>query len=269
MCSRYLSQWPEVRIGSDEMWDQSEAALRAALDKRGLEYVVNEGDGAFYGPKIDMHMTDSLGRSWQLGTVQLDYNFPERFDLTYIGPDDQPHRVVMLHRALLGSFERFIGILIEETAGELPFWLAPTHVAVLPVSDRHVDYAREVRDALRAAGLRVEVDERTESISRKIREAELQKTPYMMILGDREAEGRTISLRGHGVRAEVDGRTESVGRKIRDAELRKVPFMLVVGDREAEDGTVAVREHRHGDTGSEPVDAFAQRVAARTRARSA
>ena len=193
-----LSTRPEVRVGSDEMWDRSEAALKAALDSRGLEYTVNEGDGAFYGPKIDMHMTDSLGRSWQLGTVQLDYNFPERFDLTYIGSDDQPHRVVMLHRALLGSFERFIGILLEETAGELPFWLAPTQAAVLPVSDRHVEYAHEVLTALRAAGLRGEVDERTESVGRKIREAELQKTPYMMLVGDREQEGRQVALRRHG-----------------------------------------------------------------------
>jgi threonyl-tRNA synthetase len=193
-----LSTRPEVRVGTDEMWDRSEAALQAALDKRGLEYTVNEGDGAFYGPKIDMHMTDSLGRSWQLGTVQLDYNFPERFDLVYIGPDDQPHRVVMLHRALLGSFERFIGILLEETAGELPFWLAPEHVAVLPVSDRHVEYGREVLAALRGAGLRGAIDERTESVGRKIREAELQKTPYMMIVGDREAESREVALRRHG-----------------------------------------------------------------------
>jgi threonyl-tRNA synthetase len=193
-----LSTRPEQRIGSDEMWDRSEAALRAALDKRGLEYTVNEGDGAFYGPKIDMHMTDSLGRSWQLGTVQLDYNFPERFELDYIGADDQPHRVVMLHRALLGSFERFIGILLEETGGELPFWLAPVQAAVLPVSDRHAEYAHEVAAALRAAGLRPEVDDRTESVGRKIREAELQKTPYMLVVGDREAEQRAVALRRHG-----------------------------------------------------------------------
>ena len=190
-----LSTRPEVRVGTDEMWDRSEAALQAALDRRGLEYTINPGDGAFYGPKIDMHMTDSLGRSWQLGTVQLDYNFPERFDLTYVGPDDQPHRVVMLHRALLGSFERFIGILIEETAGELPYWLAPVQAAVLPVADRHAPYAREVAGALSAAGVRAEVDERSESIGRKIREAELQKVPNMLVVGDREAEASAVSLR--------------------------------------------------------------------------
>jgi threonyl-tRNA synthetase len=190
-----LSTRPEVRVGTDEMWHRSEAALRAALDSRGLEYTVNEGDGAFYGPKIDMHMTDSLGRSWQLGTVQLDYSFPERFDLTYVGSDDQPHRVVMLHRALLGSFERFIGILLEETAGELPYWLAPVQAIVLPVADRHVDYAREVEAALRSSGVRAEVDDRSESIGRKIREAELQKVPNMLVVGDREAESGAVSLR--------------------------------------------------------------------------
>jgi threonyl-tRNA synthetase len=211
-----LSTRPDVRVGTDEMWDRSEAALQAALDKRGLEYTINEGDGAFYGPKIDMHMTDSLGRSWQLGTCQLDYNFPERFDLTYIGADDQPHRVVMLHRALLGSFERFIGILLEETGGELPFWLAPVQAAVLPVADRHVPYAREVAEAARAAGLRLEVDERTESVGRKIREAELQKTPYMFVVGDREAEQRAVALRRHG---EGDLGTVSVDEVI--ARLRE------------------------------------------------
>jgi threonyl-tRNA synthetase len=180
------------------MWDHSEAVLQAVLDRRGLEYTVNEGDGAFYGPKIDMHMTDSLGRSWQLGTCQLDYNFPERFDLTYIGPDDQPHRVVMLHRALLGSFERFIGILLEETGGELPFWLAPVQAAVLPISDRHVTYAEEIEHMLRNAGLRPEVDRRTESVGRKIREAELQKIPYMLVVGDREQEDGLVALRRHG-----------------------------------------------------------------------
>jgi threonyl-tRNA synthetase len=193
-----LSTRPEVRVGTDEMWDHSEAVLQGVLDKRGVEYTLNEGDGAFYGPKIDMHMTDSLGRSWQLGTCQLDYNFPERFDLTYTGPDDQPHRVVMLHRALLGSFERFIGILLEETGGELPFWLAPVQAAVLPISDRHVPYADEIEHALRNAGLRPEVDRRTESVGRKIREAELQKIPYMLVVGDREQEDGLVALRRHG-----------------------------------------------------------------------
>jgi threonyl-tRNA synthetase len=218
-----LSTRPEQRVGDDALWDRAEAALAQALEARGLPYVLNEGDGAFYGPKIDLHMTDSLGRSWQLGTVQLDYSFPERFELTYTGADNAEHRVVMIHRALMGSYERFIGILTEHLAGEFPVWLAPVQAIVLPIADRHVDAGREVRDALRTAGLR----------------------------------------------GELDDRTESVARKIRDAELRKVPYMLVVGDREARDGTVAVREHRHGDTGSEPVAGFVARLADITARRSA
>jgi threonyl-tRNA synthetase len=193
-----LSTRPEVRVGSDELWDRAEAALAQALDDRGLSYVLNEGDGAFYGPKIDLHMTDSLGRSWQLGTVQLDYSFPERFDLTYSGADNAEHRVVMIHRALMGSYERFIGILTEHLAGEFPVWLAPVQAIVLPISDRHIDAARNVQAALRAAGLRGEVDERTESVGRKIRDAELRKIPYMLVVGDREAEDSSVAVREHG-----------------------------------------------------------------------
>jgi len=190
-----LSTRPEQRIGTDEMWDRAEDALRQALDAKGLAYRTNEGDGAFYGPKIDMHMTDSLGRSWQLGTVQLDYSMPERFGLVYTGADNAEHRPVMIHRALVGSFERFVGILIEHLGGELPLWLAPVQCAVLPVADRHNGYAREVAGALRDAGLRAEVDQRTESIGRKIRDAELQKLPYMLVVGDREAEAGAVSVR--------------------------------------------------------------------------
>jgi threonyl-tRNA synthetase len=190
-----LSTRPENRLGSDEFWDETEGILAAALDRAGLDYRINEGDGAFYAPKIDLHATDSLGRSWQLGTVQLDYNFPERFELTYTGADNAEHRPVMIHRALMGSYERFIGILIEHYAGEFPAWLAPVQAIVLPVADRHVEYARAVQTALR--GLRVDVDDRTESIGRKIRDAELQKIPYMLVVGDREAENRTVSLRRH------------------------------------------------------------------------
>jgi threonyl-tRNA synthetase len=193
-----LSTRPENRLGTDEFWDKTEGMLAAALEKAGLEYRINEGDGAFYAPKIDLHATDSLGRSWQLGTVQLDYNLPERFGLTYTGADNAEHRPVMIHRALLGSLERFIGILIEETAGELPFWLTPVQVAVLPVADRHNPYAQEVAGVLRGAGLRATVDERTESVGRKIRDTELQKVPYMLVVGDREAEGRAVAVRRHG-----------------------------------------------------------------------
>jgi threonyl-tRNA synthetase len=192
-----LSTRPEVRIGTDEMWDHSEAALRGALDSHGLPYTINEGDGAFYGPKIDLHMTDSLHRSWQLGTVQLDYNFPERFDLVYTGADNAEHRPVMLHRALMGSLERFIGILIEHYAGEFPVWLAPVQAIVLPISDRHADAAREMCRQLRAAGVRVEIDDRSESIGKRIREAELQKIPYMLVVGDREVEEGAVAVRRH------------------------------------------------------------------------
>ncbi|HKG63876.1 MAG TPA: threonine--tRNA ligase, partial [Solirubrobacteraceae bacterium] len=192
-----LSTRPEKRIGTEEMWDRAEKALKDSLDMRGVEYDLNEGDGAFYGPKIDLHMTDTIGRSWQLGTVQLDYVMPERFDLTYTGADNESHRPVMIHRALMGSFERFIGILIEHYAGEFPLWLAPVQARVLPLADRHADYAREVAEALGAAGLRAELDDRTESVGRKIREAELRKVPYMLVVGDREAEQRAVALRRH------------------------------------------------------------------------
>jgi threonyl-tRNA synthetase len=192
-----LSTRPENRIGSDALWDHSEAALKAALESQGLKYDLNEGDGAFYGPKIDMHMTDSLGRSWQLGTCQLDYNFPERFELVYTGADNAEHRPVMIHRALMGSYERFIGILLEHFAGELPVWLTPVQAIVLPISDRHTDYGARVLEELRGAGVRVELDERTESVSRKIRDAELRKIPFMLIVGDREAEGASVGVREH------------------------------------------------------------------------
>ncbi len=193
-----LSTRPEQRIGSDELWDHSEAALLDALQSRGLPYELNEGDGAFYGPKIDMHMTDSLGRSWQLGTCQLDYNFPQRFGLVYTGADNSEHRPVMIHRALMGSYERFIGILLEHTAGQLPVWLTPVQAIVLPISDRHLGYAGQVRQALGARGVRVEVDERTESVSRKIRDGELRKIPFMLVVGDREQQDSVVSVREHG-----------------------------------------------------------------------
>ncbi|HXO07070.1 MAG TPA: threonine--tRNA ligase [Solirubrobacteraceae bacterium] len=192
-----LSTRPEVRIGSDELWDLSEAALRNALDLRDLPYEINEGDGAFYGPKIDMHMTDSLGRSWQLGTVQLDYNMPARFGLTYTGADNAEHQPVMIHRALMGSYERFIGILLEHTAGELPVWLTPVQAIVLPIADRHNDYAAEVVSRLRDRDVRAEVDERTESLPRKIRDAELRKIPFMLVVGDRDRDSAVVSVREH------------------------------------------------------------------------
>ncbi|HZE05657.1 MAG TPA: threonine--tRNA ligase [Solirubrobacteraceae bacterium] len=202
-----LSTRPEQRIGSDELWDHSEQALASALEQLGLPYTVNEGDGAFYGPKIDMHMTDSLGRSWQLGTCQLDYNMPARFGLTYTGADNVEHQPVMIHRALMGSYERFIGILLEHFSGELPVWLAPVQAIVLPIADRHLDYAAAVRSRLAEAGLRAELDDRTESVGRKIRDAELRKIPYMLVVGDREAERDEVSVREH---REGDAGTASV-----------------------------------------------------------
>jgi threonyl-tRNA synthetase len=205
-----LSTRPEVRIGSEELWDRSEQALKNALEHHGLEYTLNEGDGAFYGPKIDMHMTDSLGRSWQLGTCQLDYNFPARFELTYIGADNAEHRPVMIHRALMGSYERFIGILLEHLGGELPVWLAPVQAIVLPIADRHLDYARQVQAQLLDAGLRPEVDDRTESVGRKIRDAELRKIPYMLVVGDRESESGEVSVRVHGSGRPGDAGAEPV-----------------------------------------------------------
>jgi threonyl-tRNA synthetase len=194
-----LSTRPEQRIGSDQLWDRSEAALVNALEALGSRYALNEGDGAFYGPKIDMHMTDSLGRSWQLGTCQLDYNMPERFDLTYTGPDNAEHRPVMIHRALMGSYERFIGILLEHFAGELPLWLAPVQAIVLPIADRHLEYGRAVLARLRRAGLRAELDDRGESVARKIRDAELRKVPYLLVVGDRERDSGQVALREHRV----------------------------------------------------------------------
>ena len=193
-----LSTRPENRIGDDALWDDAEAALQGALQAVGVEYALNEGDGAFYGPKIDLHMTDSIGRSWQMGTIQLDYQMPERFEITYAGEDNAEHRPAMVHRALFGSFERFIGILIEHFAGAFPLWIAPLQVSVLPVADRHNGYAQSVVDELAAAGIRAEADTRSESVGRKIAEAEVQRVPCILVVGDREAEAGTVSVRRRG-----------------------------------------------------------------------
>jgi threonyl-tRNA synthetase len=192
-----LSTRPEKSMGSEEQWAKAEAALTEALDRQGREYELNPGDGAFYGPKIDFHVTDALGRSWQCGTCQLDFQMPERFELSYVGADDAAHRPVMIHRALLGSMERFAGILIEHYAGRFPVWLAPVQAIVLPVSDRHTPYAEEVVARLREAGVRVEVDTRSESVGKKIRDAELGRYPYMLVVGDREQEAAAIAVRSH------------------------------------------------------------------------
>jgi threonyl-tRNA synthetase len=192
-----LSTRPEKSMGSEEQWAKAEAALTEALDRQGREYELNPGDGAFYGPKIDFHVTDALGRSWQCGTCQLDFQMPERFDLTYVGADDDTHRPVMIHRALLGSMERFAGILIEHYAGRFPVWLAPVQAIVLPVSDRHNEYAGRVAAELREAGVRIEIDDRSESVGKKIRDAELGRYPYMLVVGDREQEAGGVAVRSH------------------------------------------------------------------------
>jgi threonyl-tRNA synthetase len=192
-----LSTRPEKSIGSDEDWEKAESALTAALETQGRDYQLNPGDGAFYGPKIDFHVTDALGRSWQCGTCQVDFFMPERFDLSYQGADNAEHRPVMIHRALLGSMERFAGILIEHHAGRFPAWLAPVQALVLPVADRHNEYAAEVAERLRAAGVRAEIDERSESVGRKIRDAELAKAPFMLVVGDEESGSGQVALRGH------------------------------------------------------------------------
>ena len=192
-----LSTRPEKSIGTDEEWERAEGSLREALERQGRSYEVSPGEGTFYGPKIDFHVTDALGRSWQCGTCQLDFQMPERFGLSYQGEDNAEHRPVMIHRALLGSMERFAGILIEHHAGRFPLWLAPTQAIVLPVADRHNERAGEVAAELRDAGLRVRVDQRSESVGRKIRDAELARAPYMLVIGDREADEKVVSVRSH------------------------------------------------------------------------
>lgn len=190
-----LSTRPEDSMGSDEDWETATNALRQALDSLDRPYKINEGDGAFYGPKIDFHLHDCIGRTWQCGTIQVDFQMPERFDITYMGADGEKHRPIMLHRVAFGSIERFIGILIEQFAGAFPLWLAPVQVEVIPVSERHLEYAAKVRDQMRAAGLRCELDTRNEKMGYKIREAQMMKIPYMLVVGDKEIENNTVAVR--------------------------------------------------------------------------
>ena len=195
-----LSTKPEKSIGTEEQWEQSTTGLRQALDFKEIKYKVNEGDGAFYGPKIDFHLEDSIGRTWQCGTIQLDMNLPERFDLNYIGADGEKHRPVMIHRVVFGSIERFIAILVEHFAGAFPLWLAPVQVKILPLVDTHHEYVNKIRDIFIAKGIRVEADFRNEKIGYKIREAQLEKIPYMLVIGDKEMENNQV-----GVRARKEG----------------------------------------------------------------
>ncbi|WP_228485682.1 threonine--tRNA ligase [Thermaerobacillus caldiproteolyticus] len=190
-----LSTRPENFMGSVEIWEKAELALESVLKKKGLHYQINQGDGAFYGPKIDFHILDSLGRSWQCGTVQLDFQMPEKFNCNYIGEDNKPHRPIIIHRAIYGSIERFMAILIEHFAGDFPFWLAPLQAKILPISDSHLSYANQIKLQLESAGFRVEIDDRVEKIGLKIREAEIQKVPYMIIIGDKEVEKESLSIR--------------------------------------------------------------------------
>jgi len=196
-----LSLRPDQRLGSDAEWDAAEAALAGALAAEGVEHDVSPGEGAFYGPKIDLHMTDVLGRSWQMGTIQLDSQMPARFGLTYMGADNREHTPYVIHRALLGSLERFIGILIEHYAGEFPFWLSPVQVRVIPVGEDHRGAARSLASRLREAGYRAEVDQRDDTVGKRIREAELEKVPYTIVYGDKESDDSLAVRERHGARS--------------------------------------------------------------------
>ena len=218
-----LSTKPENAIGSDEIWELATESLRAALDARGIDYKVNEGDGAFYGPKIDFHLTDCLGRTWQCGTIQLDFVMPERFDLSYVGDDGDKHRPVMIHRVVFGALERFMGMLIEHFAGAFPVWLSPVQTVVMPVSEAHVDYAGSVAEQLRDIGVRCELDDRNEKLGYRIREARLQKVPYMLVVGDSEVSSQSVSVRARGqANAEtvsLDSFIERIKREISERKL--------------------------------------------------
>lgn len=194
-----LSTRPENAMGSEQTWERTTDALKTAMEDFGLEYIINEGDGAFYGPKIDFHLQDSIGRTWQCGTIQLDMQLPERFDLTYTGEDGLKHRPVMIHRVVYGSIERFIGILIEHYAGAFPVWLAPVQVKILPITDKQKNYAKQLTDKLFAAGLRAELDDRNEKLGYKIRESQIKKVPYTIVIGDKEVADGTVNVRRYGV----------------------------------------------------------------------
>ena len=221
-----LSTRPEDSMGSDEDWELATEGLRGALNDLGLDYVVNEGDGAFYGPKIDFHLTDSIGRTWQCGTIQLDMQLPQRFELEYTGADGEKHRPIMIHRVAFGSIERFIGILIEHFAGAFPTWLAPVQVKVLPISDKHLEYGQKVLETLNAAGIRAEIDTRAEKIGYKIREAQMQKIPYMLVVGEKEQEADLVSVRsrfaGDEGQKSLDAFVASVAEEIATRERREV-----------------------------------------------
>jgi threonyl-tRNA synthetase len=219
-----LSTRPENSMGTDEEWALAESSLQGALEALELDYKLNEGDGAFYGPKIDFHLRDSIGRTWQCGTIQLDMQLPQRFELSYIGKDGEKHQPIVIHRVAFGSIERFLGILIEEFAGKFPSWLAPVQVKLLPIADRHLPFAEEVAAKLEAAGLRYEIDSRAEKIGYKIREAQLEKNPYMLVIGDKEAESKSVSVRSRDIgelgSLDVDAFMEVLLKEVKERSLK-------------------------------------------------
>ena len=221
-----LSTRPAKSIGSDEMWATAEGALSHVLEAEGIDYQLNPGDGAFYGPKIDFHIRDVMGRTWQCGTIQVDFAMPERLDITYTGPDNEEHRPVMIHRAMLGSIERFMGILLEHYGGNLPTWLAPVQALVLPVSDRHAGYAAGVVEALRVAGLRADADDRSESVGKRIRDGQLQKVPYLLVVGDREEEAEAVSVRARGEETGSVPVEEFVREVTEEVAQRRLPAVV-------------------------------------------
>ncbi len=191
----FLSTRPEKYTGTLDIWDKSQEALKNALERVGLEYEIDQGEGVFYGPKIDIKIKDALNRAWQCSTIQVDFNNPERFEINYAGEDNKPHQPIMIHRALLGSMERFMGCLVEHYAGAFPLWLSPTQAIIIPIADRHLDYVKSVEERLKKEGFRIEVDDRAESVAKKIRDAQLNKIPYMLVVGDREIENHQVATR--------------------------------------------------------------------------
>ncbi len=217
-----LSTRPEKRIGSDESWDKSEKILENALKKKKMKFKINKGDGAFYGPKIDYHVKDSLGRTWQLGTIQLDFSMPERFELEYVGKDNKKHRPIMLHRAIFGSLERFIGILLEHTNGNLPLWLSPTQVRVINFTDRNIKAAEKIVNELKEQipNLRIDSDLTSTTVSEKVRSAEIQRIPYIIVIGDKEEENKTLAVRSRGQKPKFGVKIDSFVKDLKE-EIEK------------------------------------------------
>jgi len=222
-----LSTRPEGSIGTDEQWEFATNGLKNALDGTGKEYKINEGDGAFYGPKIDLHIKDALGRTWQCGTIQLDMSLPERFDLTYEGQDGQKHRVVMIHRVIYGSLERFLGVIVEHFAGKFPLWLAPTQVRILTVSEKFNEYGAKVEKMFEEAGIRAEIDNRTESIPKKVRDAQIQYIPLILTVGEKEETNNTVAVRTLKGEVKFGVNTEEFIQKVKEnIKKRELEFKL-------------------------------------------